>query len=118
MAEINREVLSVSAAFSEINMATEELSNGGEQITEAMYILQDVSQKVMSGAIEIKNGAIGMGESMNDVKKISSSVLEKVIDISSDSKLIAAGTESISNIAEEFTNNTLQLDEKIKMFVY
>lgn len=115
--EITTEVKSVSQALSEINMSTDELSHGGEQILDAMLILQEVSFKVKKSALEMSNGARGMGSSMTDVKNISCRVLEKVLGISCNSKLISEGSESISHISHELSNNTMQLDGKIQMFV-
>jgi len=114
--EIDKEVTSVSQALSEINASTEELSLGGEQILEAMQMLQDVSSRVREGSEEMENGAAGMGEAMQTVREISGEVLNLVKDIARGSSLISQSTMAVNQLTAELDNTAQRLDQEIHRF--
>lgn len=75
---IENEVVSVDEALKEINSATQELSEGGDQILTAMTVLNDSSQQVKSGSNEIRSNSNYLLDVDKQSKDISSSVKDSL----------------------------------------
>ena len=102
--EILTEVMDVSEALDEINSSTLELSRGGEQILDAMQMLNSVSANVQGGSDKMSGGIITMSQAMQAVIRISSEVLGSMEEI-------AAGNQEIAQAMDQLTNLTVTLDE-------
>lgn len=97
------EVIAVSEALAEIDTSTLELSNGGEQILEAMQLLNDITM-IRTGSEKMSDGTASVVKSMQMLTRVSSEALGSMDEISS-------GTEEISLALNELTNLTNTLDE-------
>ena len=96
--------MDVSEALDEINSSTLELSRGGEQILDAMQMLNSVSANVQGGSDKMSGGIITMSQAMQAVIRISSEVLGSMEEI-------AAGNQEIAQAMDQLTNLTVTLDE-------
>ncbi len=102
--EILTEVIAVSEALAEIDTSTLELSKGGEQILEAMHLLNNITVEVKDGSDKMSDGTASIVKSMQMLTRVSSEALGSMDEISS-------GTEEISIALNELTNLTNTLDD-------
>ena len=100
---INKEIMDVSTAFSEIYSSMTELQLGGRQILDAVASLQDVTTAVKDGFTEINTGVGDVAHSMNSIQQISSDVTMAIAEI-------ASGTQDISRAMSNLTSISVSLD--------
>lgn len=101
--EILKEVIEVSYALAEIDTSTLELSRGGEQILEAMQLLNDISVEVKDESSKMSAGTLNIVKSMQLITRVSSEALGSMDEITS-------GTQEISTALNDLTDLTHTLD--------
>jgi methyl-accepting chemotaxis protein len=100
--KIEGEVVSVDLALKDISNSTSELSEGGDQILQAMMLLNDSSIKVKSSSNDIRESS----DSVLEADKICSRIAAEVISALNDTKKNLISTE-------DDIQKTLKLTEKL-----
>lgn len=106
--QIEEEVIGVDEALKEINSATQELSLGGEQILEAMTVLNNSSDSVKTNSGEIQNlveAAVNADKVSNHisstVQKSLSFSLKFTEDVKKDMEITMEATKQMDKTAED-----------------
>ena len=113
---INKEIVDVSTAFSEIYASMTELQSGGRQILDAVASLQEVTSTVKDGFGEINSGVGDVANSMNEIMQISSQVTMGLAEIASGTQDISQAMINVSNISLRLDGVVEQLTAKIDTF--
>ncbi len=103
---INTEVAEVSSAFDEILASTDELSSGGEQIRQAMQLLEEITSTVKDNAALISGNSAAISRSMEPLADLSAQVTSSLGEAS-------IGTEEINTAMESLTGLTGELDRQV-----
>ncbi|MGL1893057.1 MAG: methyl-accepting chemotaxis protein [Spirochaetaceae bacterium] len=114
--EINKVVVEVTQALSEISASTEELSIGSNMILESIGKLHDISGIVKDESNEIVNNSETVSESMENVKQISQVVSIAITEIQLGIKTIFDSMSGIESLSENLDVVSNELDSEITKF--
>lgn len=99
-AEFDREVKSLSQSLAEIFASMNELRGGGNQVLQAMTVLQEVSTSVRGGSSQINQSAGEIGSTMASVQEVSSQVRGGMEEIAHGIREISTAIGNVLSIAE------------------
>jgi len=103
-------------ALEEINVSTQELSQGGALIISANSKLSQVSAQVSDSTQEMSNTIALITESTRNAADISIHVKEGMAEIAHGTGDISESVNVINNLADEVTNNTNKLKDETNKF--
>lgn len=114
--EILKEVIEVSLALAEIDTSTLELSKGGEQILEAMQLLNNITVEVKDGSSKMSTGTSAIVNSMKLITRVSSEALGSMNEISSGTEEISLALNELTNLTNTLDNASVSLESEVDKF--
>lgn len=109
-------VKDVAVGLQEITHATDELSKGGNEILEALSLLNTVSVEVQDGSNMMKIMSEKMNDSMNNAKNISSNVTNNIDGVYKSAEKITNAINDISTYNKALAETSDQLSREISQF--
>lgn len=114
--EINREVIEVAEALTEINAGTQELLIGGRQITDAVSQLSDVTVKSKEGFDTIDQKVAHAARSFDEVNNISSIVKGAMDEMQVGIDEISQSMQNVSDLTAQLDSMMVKLTSQIDRF--
>jgi methyl-accepting chemotaxis protein len=114
--EIDREVKALSDSLAEIFASMSELHTGGDQILQAMAVLQVVSTNVKGGSNTINENSASIDHTMAEVQRISSEVRDGMAEIAHAIADISASVANVQSIAQRLGGTGESLNREIMKF--
>jgi len=106
---LSMEINSTIDALDEINVSTQELNEGGEQILNANQKLSEITNLVSSSASEMSITVKSVNESTQQVSTISHNVKDGVQEISTGTNEISQAMNAVQDIARALSNSIDEL---------
>jgi len=113
---INKEIKGTKQAFDEIASSTQELNVGGQQILDAMSILQDVTISVKGASEEMAIGSEQIVRGQLELKDISDKVIRGMLEISTGSEEIVIASDEIVRFSSELNSVVNDLKDETDKF--
>ncbi len=114
--DVDQEVTGVVLGLNEITQATEELAIGGNEILEAISLLNKISCDVQLSSSEIMGMTNSMKGAMNKAMKTSENVMKDINDVYNSSKKISDEVSEIVEYNMVLTETSDQLGSEIGQF--
>ncbi len=113
---IEREVHSFSSSLSEVAATMSEIRTGGDQVLQAMVVLQNASDSVKRGSGTINENAGSIHDTMLAVQRVSAEVRGGMQEITGGIHEISAAVGNVLGIAEELGTLGESLDQALLRF--
>lgn len=113
---LTEETNSTISALEEINLSTQELSQGGEQILQANSKLSEISSFVISSAQEMAETILIVTKSTGQVAEISHGVTTGIKEISMGTTEIANAMALVQDISEKLGHASNELENETSKF--
>lgn len=115
-AVLRTETASTIKALEEINLNTQELSQGGEQIIEATTELNTVTSIVKTAAVEMRETVREVNHSARNVAGLSSEVAKGMVEIATGVGEIASATNYLQSVSQKVASETESLKTQTGKF--
>jgi methyl-accepting chemotaxis protein len=113
---IEREVREFSSSLSEVAATMSEIRTGGNQVLQAMVVLQNASDSVKRGSGTINENAGSIHDTMLAVQRVSAEVTGGIHEITGGIREISAAVSNVLGIAEELGELGESLDQALLRF--
>jgi methyl-accepting chemotaxis protein len=107
--EIREEISNVMGAFEEIQLATGELAEGGQQILTALTTLGELSTNVRSGGAEIGEAQTRLNEIQGAVSEAIAALKTDTESIEGKNKAVLTATNKVGKVGDEAAENAKSL---------
>jgi methyl-accepting chemotaxis protein len=114
--EIEEETRSLNTSLEEIFASMSELRSGGQQILQAMTLLQDVSNNVRSDSTDMSRNASSIQETMELIQRVSAEVRQGMAEIASGIQEMHSAFGSVYHMAEESGQIGVALNGELSRF--
>jgi methyl-accepting chemotaxis protein len=114
--DMNKEIVSVVASFTEIGESVSELKVGGEQILQSVSTLRDISSNVSGSSAKMAEETGSVEKAMEGVKELFTETREVTAHMTEKIRTVADRSEDMGNKSRDIDAVTVKISESLAAF--